>query len=117
VIDHAYHGLGESDEHRPTRLSNDADFPHVGVLISIAPDSLTITVSDRGRGSTGKFDSSAANLDEYSSRERPRGLGLFIIRKLMDDVRVDFPEPSGTRLVMTKLLQPTRESRQFAEGH
>jgi len=114
VIEHAYKDLGDCDEARPTHLENTEGFPSVGIKISIAQHSLTITVSDKGKGAQGQFERGAQNLDDYVDRERHRGLGLFIIRKLMDDVNVDFPSDCGTRLTMTKLLGSTNDSASTA---
>ena len=34
---------------------------------------------------------------------KPRGLGLFFMRKMMDDMRFEFSEKNGNRLIMIKL--------------
>ena len=101
VIDHAY-SEGDNDEIDP-ETSQFLGSAIVGIEISIQADSLTISILDNGVGSCGNFKSGVSDLDEYQDRERPRGLGLYIIKKLMDRVTIEFPENAGTRLTMTKL--------------
>jgi serine/threonine-protein kinase RsbW len=93
VMDHAYQGSDPDD-----RLKE------VGIELKIGPDGLTVSILDRGVGQGGNFASGVNDLEEYKLRERPRGLGLYIINKLMDSVDIEFPETRGTRLTMTKLL-------------
>jgi anti-sigma regulatory factor (Ser/Thr protein kinase) len=92
-MDHAYQGSDPDD-----RLKE------VGIELKIGPDGLTVSILDRGVGQGGNFASGVNDLEEYKLRERPRGLGLYIINKLMDSVDIEFPETRGTRLTMTKLL-------------
>lgn len=96
VIDHAYAGTPCEDLARA----------EVGIELQIRPGSLTVSILDSGVGQRGNFASGVKDIDEYSRRERPRGLGLYIINKLMDAVDIEFPEGRGTRLTMTKLLHP-----------
>jgi len=101
VIDHAYATRDNADPSTATTA--------VGIELNLRPEGLTISIVDNGVGPRGNFRSSVTNLEEYCQRERPRGLGLYIINKLMDNVSLEFPNGRGTRLTMTKLL-PT-ESR------
>jgi len=71
------------------------------VSLEIEKEKLTIRVEDQGKG----YD-----LEEYEEpvpgELRERGLGLFIIRALMDDVVVQSEIGVGTSICMTKYLQP-----------
>ncbi len=69
----------------------------IEVTCEIEPTGLTVRVRDHGRGTTP---------DNIGSRRiaEPRvgGLGVFLIRSLMDTVEYDVHPDSGTNLVMTK---------------
>lgn len=99
VIDHAYDGA-EADEEAKESARD------VELQVGIGPDRLIVTVTDHGVGREGGFETGTNDLDEYQTRgdARPRGLGLYIINKLMDNVDLDFPGNSGTRLKMTKIM-------------
>jgi serine/threonine-protein kinase RsbW len=113
VIDHAYpHGAPPSSE---------GEKSVVGVEVRILSDALTISIADNGVGRASQFESSVANLAEYQGRDdpdggRPRGLGLYIINKLMDEVSVEFPNEYGTRLTMTKRLPVPTEGPARGRG-
>jgi serine/threonine-protein kinase RsbW len=94
VIDHAYDASGGAAAERPG----------VEVILGIGADRLTVTVTDHGVGRAGRFESGTTDLAEYETREKPRGLGLYIINKLMDNVNLEFPADRGTRLTMTKII-------------
>lgn len=60
---------------------------------------MTITVSDDGPG----FDQLSVKIPDAASLEEG-GLGLFIIRSLMDDVELKTRPGQGTRIIMNKNL-------------
>lgn len=64
-----------------------------------AEGGLRISVRDYGRGTLAEAIR-ARNMDE----ERAGGLGVFLIRSLMDEVRYDVEPERGTHLVMVKRL-------------
>jgi serine/threonine-protein kinase RsbW len=65
---------------------------------AVAPDRVTITVSNRGVRLADKV------LSEIEPDEGRRGWGLKLMRNLMDDVRIEQAD-DGTRISMTKYLK------------
>ncbi|HEY8313330.1 MAG TPA: ATP-binding protein [Candidatus Baltobacteraceae bacterium] len=63
-------------------------------------EGLTVRVQDHGRGTRPEHIASR-RVDE----PRVGGLGVFLIRSLMDTVEYDVSPDSGTNLVMTKKVQ------------
>jgi serine/threonine-protein kinase RsbW len=63
-------------------------------------DSLRVRVHDSGRHGTSATDSRAMDFDEA----RIAGLGIFLIRTLMDEVSYDVHAQLGTDLLMVKRL-------------
>lgn len=72
---------------------------HIEIKCEALSDGLRISVRDYGRG-TRPDAIRTQNIEE----ERVGGLGVFLIRSLMDDVTYDVHPENGTRLVMRKLL-------------
>jgi serine/threonine-protein kinase RsbW len=105
VIDHAYEELRDTpSDQRPSRLEGDDPHPVMCVKISIQNVGLTIQVSDRGQAKPDAYAKKEFSFDEYAAADRPRGLGIHIIKNFMDEVDVQFPEGKGTTLIMTKFL-------------
>jgi len=66
---------------------------------------LTVEVSDSGCGSPeGRPHVGVLSLEEYLSAEKPRGLGVYIMDRLMDEVRFIFPPSQGTQVMLVKRL-------------
>jgi serine/threonine-protein kinase RsbW len=63
------------------------------------PSELRVTISGDGR---------APKLESVKTGDDPKvgGLGVFLIRALMDDVEYEIEPQRGARLVMTKRVQP-----------
>jgi serine/threonine-protein kinase RsbW len=76
-----------------------ADFTY-DVVIDLGENKLTITVKDTGVG---------FGVEEYVApvpgEERDSGLGIFIIKALMDEVDISSKLGAGTNIQMTKHLQ------------
>lgn len=72
---------------------------YIEIRCEALPDRLRISVRDHGRG-TRPESIHSRDLDD----ERVGGLGVFLIRSLMDDVQYDVHPENGTQLVMTKHL-------------
>lgn len=63
-------------------------------------DSLIIEVVDQGRG----FD--VGNYKKPNAEDlQENGLGLFIIKSLMDTVEIETSEGSGTKIIMSKIVE------------
>jgi len=76
-----------------------ADFNY-DVILDIADNGLSITVKDKGVG---------FGLDSYVApvpgESHGSGLGIFIIRALMDEVDINSEPGTGTNILMTKYLR------------
>lgn len=63
-------------------------------------DHLTIEVADSGKG---------FSLDRYKTPNaeelQENGLGLFIIKSLMDTVEIETSEGNGTKIIMSKIVE------------
>lgn len=95
VIEHAYGGQARGE---------------IEVTCSITSDGITVTLRDHGP----RFDPDSVpspNLDAPLEERNDRGLGLYLMRQLMDDVRFDFASDTGNVLTMAKLKKasPRRE--------
>lgn len=91
IIEHAYGGEGRGD---------------IECTCQIDGDGLTVRLRDHGR----PFDpSSVPEPDIYAGLEERRegGLGLFLIRKLMNEVHFEFTPESGNVLTMVKRKEPS----------
>jgi serine/threonine-protein kinase RsbW len=85
VIEHAYRGQGGQ----------------FSVIFECTGRDLHITVQDAGES----FDPATIAKPDFSVplEERPLGgLGLYLMRQLMDEVRFQFSQPTGNRLEMVK---------------
>ena len=72
----------------------------IEITCESSPDSLRIRVRDAGRHHPGTAAGRSMDLDEA----RIAGLGVFLIRTLMDEVSYDVHPELGTDLLMTKRL-------------
>lgn len=89
IIEHAYGGEGDEI---------------IECICERVPEGLQVILVDHGR----VFDpdevpepDTEAPLDEV----KPRGLGLFFMRRMMDDVKFDFSKRSGNRVIMLKKIK------------
>jgi serine/threonine-protein kinase RsbW len=86
IIDHAYAGENHGN---------------IECTCKVDAQGLTITLKDRGE----PFDPNSVAepvLDCCLDDRKERGLGLYIMRKLMDDIHFDFSKEQGNVLTMTK---------------
>ena len=91
IIDHAYGGEGRGD---------------IECTCQIDSDRLTVRLCDQGR----PFDPSSVpepDINAGLEERREGGLGLFLIRKLMDEVHFEFTPESGNVLTMVKWKEPS----------
>ena len=72
---------------------------YIEIRCEALADGLRINVRDHGRGTRPESIRSRELEDE-----RVGGLGVFLIRSLMDDVSYDVHPEQGTQLIMTKRL-------------
>jgi len=86
IIDHAY---------------GKEDLGYIEIQVEDIENGLKITILDDGD----PFDPDDIPdpvIDSSLEERRERGLGLFIMRKLMDEVNYDFSSPNQNKLVMVK---------------
>jgi len=86
VIEHAYEGV------------TDADFE---MIVDTQPGQVTIVVHDHGK----LFDITKVrkpNLSKNLDEREVGGLGVYLIHKLMDEVRFESTKDNGNFLTMTK---------------
>lgn len=94
VIEHSYGG--EAAAANP-------DHPGLQVNLTSARDRIVVEIIDRGNGFD--FDSQEPVQPEaYLDEARERGLGMYIIRRFVDDVVYERGTPLGNCLRLTKLL-------------
>ncbi len=86
IIDHAYGGEGKGE---------------IICSVSQSPQGLTVILKDYGRPFNPK---SIRNPDIHAplKHRKEGGLGLFFIRKLMDEVHFEFSKENGNQLTMVK---------------
>ena len=101
VVKHAYNG----DTRKP-----------IDVAVRIDYDRLTIVVADEGKG----FDPKAveiSDLSEYLAELKVGGLGIYLIRTLMDEVEYDIRPGVRNEVRMVKyLLKPDEGERDVGGG-
>lgn len=72
----------------------------VRISCAIHPDKIVVTVQDNGKGFSG-----GELVPKELGEPKVGGLGVFLIRSLMDDVDYELNPESGTKLTMTKYLR------------
>ncbi len=72
----------------------------VAIICQIFTEKIVVTVEDTGGGANA-VDLAPKRLGE----PKVGGLGVFLIRSLMDDVEYELNPESGTKLTMTKFLR------------
>ena len=73
----------------------------IDIMIKIDPEKLTVIVSDRGKG----FNASKLkdpDMKEYLAKMRVGGLGIYLIRTLMDEVDFKSEPGKGNQVKMVK---------------
>ncbi|MBV8083003.1 MAG: ATP-binding protein [Candidatus Eremiobacteraeota bacterium] len=78
----------------------------VRIECAIHPDKLVIAVHDQGKGFNG-----AEIAPRKLGEPQERGLGVFLIRTLMDDVSYEVDPRRGTRLTMIKHVRPQQPAQ------
>lgn len=95
VIEHSYGGEAGA--------ANNPDHPGLRINLMQCKDRVVVEIFDRGAG----FDFETHKdipPDEYLDAQRQRGLGMFIIRKFVDDVQYERGTSAGNCLRLTKML-------------
>jgi serine/threonine-protein kinase RsbW len=79
-------------------IQHDGHGEFISLTCEALPDVLRVRVRDSGRHSAAPAEGRRMNFDEA----RVAGLGIFLIRTLMDEVSYDVHPQHGTDLVMVK---------------
>lgn len=80
----------------------------VGVVLSMGVDSLEVKVVDTGSGPQGQ--AAAPDIDKkMHEEEEARGMGMFLIESLVDEVEWVSSPPTGSYARMVIRLNPARE--------
>jgi serine/threonine-protein kinase RsbW len=92
IIEHSF------EEHAKSTIDLELEF---------SPERLTICIRDTGRS----FDPDTVpdpNLEEHVKGRKRRGLGIFLMRRIMDEVHYNFKEGVRNELVLIKGIQEDR---------
>ena len=80
----------------------------VGVILSMGTDSLEVKVLDTGQGPQGH--TAAPDIDKkMHEQEEARGMGMFLIESLVDEVEWVSSPPTGSYARMVIRLNPANE--------
>jgi serine/threonine-protein kinase RsbW len=77
----------------------------VGVILSMDANSLEVKVTDRGEGPQSKADAPDIH-KKMQEEEDARGMGMFLIQALVDEVEWVSSPPSGSYARMVIRLSP-----------
>ena len=75
----------------------------IDILISVDAEKIQITITDKGRG----FNINEVrdpDLQKYAQESRHGGLGIYLIKTLMDDVQYDFKPGIKNQVQLTKYI-------------
>jgi serine/threonine-protein kinase RsbW len=81
-------------------IQHASDSDEVRIACAVYGDRLVVTVEDHGKGFDGRGVTPKA-----LGEPKVGGLGVFLIRTLMDDVSYEVDPKNGTKLIMTKHLR------------
>ncbi len=81
-------------------MQHDHHGEYIDITCEAHPDALRVHVRDGGRHGAADEGATAVDFDEA----RIAGLGIFLIRTLMDEVSFDVHPERGTRLFMVKRI-------------
>ncbi len=112
VVRHAYKHLGVSCDLPAEEQSTDKKVRSSCLLrlrVEIGEGCLRVSIIDTGIGAHNK-PKGVESLQEYQEREGRGGLGIYIIRKFMDEVEYETTPESGTMVTMTKFVTPAAKT-------
>jgi anti-sigma regulatory factor (Ser/Thr protein kinase) len=76
------------------------------VLMRVTTAEFCFQVTDPGRGGAEFANEALSRADHMPDIEQPRGRGLFLIHKFMDDLDVSWEAERGTRTIVSKERTP-----------
>lgn len=113
VVRHAYKHLGVSPDLPPDQRREPPPGTECTLRLHtvIHPDYMRISIIDHGIG-LHRTPPGVNSIAEYLDRKGQGGLGNYIIKNFMDEVKYEFPDDAGTILTMTKYLSPSASPSQ-----
>ena len=75
----------------------------IDILIAIDKEKIKITITDKGRGFNIKAIEDP-DLKKYVEESRHGGLGIYLIKTLMDDVQYEFKPGIKNQVQLTKYI-------------
>jgi len=96
VVEHAYGG--------------EADLEHarIEIRLDVGPGRLDVTILDRSPVAFSPLGHTVPDLAAYLESGGPKGLGILILLRFMDQVSHSYSPGSGNRLHLVKYLSPER---------
>lgn len=95
IIEHSYGG--------ETTAENEPRHPGMRINLIQGGDRIVVELLDHGKGF--EFDNQQViEPDQYMEQQNQRGLGMFIIRRFVDDATYEQGTRSGNVLRLTKLI-------------
>lgn len=81
----------------------------VSVIVEVADEFFRISIQDSGVcfNPTTPDD---VNLENHLAAHRKRGLGIFLMRKIMDEVHYNYREGTRNELILVKYITPAKPS-------
>jgi len=78
----------------------------IGIMLRVSRQEFRFEVTDPGRGGALLADGALEQADQMPDLEAPRGRGLYLIKRFMDDLAVSWDPDQGTRTVVFKARAP-----------
>jgi len=78
----------------------------IGILLLVTREEFRFEVTDPGRGGSVFADAALRRADQMPDLEAPRGRGLYLIKRFMDDLAVSWDPDRGTRTIVSKTREP-----------
>ncbi len=102
IMEHAYAGCGRGEK-------------EIEIILEADPDRFEVVMYDSGR----EFDPSRVpevDIEEHVKAGRKNGLGLFLMRQIMDEVNYSFQHNVRNRLQMVKFVDSGRRGAKRKSG-
>ena len=78
----------------------------IGIMMRVTQREFRFEVTDPGRGGAEFADAALERADQMPDLEAPRGRGLYLIKRFMDDLAISWDPDRGTHTVVTKAMVP-----------
>ena len=78
----------------------------IEVMMRVQPGEFRFQVQDPGRGGPKFADDALEKSTQMPDIEQPRGRGLFLIQRFMDELAVTWDPDRGTRTIVSKARNP-----------